>query len=89
MVTLILFMIFFIQSSQRIYAQESLSAETPFIEVNGKIVKEFINTNMQPGNYKVVWDGTNKGGVLVGSGIYFYRIKAGSFIASQKMILLK
>ena len=58
-------------------------------DVNGKIVKEFINTNMQPGNYKVVWDGTNKGGVLVGSGIYFYRIKAGSFIASQKMIFLK
>ena len=37
--TLILVMIFFIQSSQRIYSQESLSAETPFIEVNGKIVK--------------------------------------------------
>ena len=32
-------MFFFIQSSQRIYSQESLSAETPFIEVNGKIVK--------------------------------------------------
>jgi len=58
-------------------------------DVNGKIVKEFINTSMQPGNYKVVWDGTNQSGVLVGSGIYFYRIKAGSFIASQKMIFLK
>ncbi len=32
-------MIVFIQSSQRVYSQESLSAETPFIEVNGKIVK--------------------------------------------------
>ena len=32
-------MIFFIQSSQRVYSQESLSADTPFIEVNGKIVK--------------------------------------------------
>ena len=31
--------IIFIHSSQRIYSQESLSAETPFIEVNGKIVK--------------------------------------------------
>ena len=44
---------------------------------------------MQPGNYKVIWDGTNQSGVLVGSGIYFYRINAGSFIASQKMIFLK
>ena len=27
---------FFIQSSQEIYSQEALSADTPFIEVNGK-----------------------------------------------------
>ena len=39
LISLILALIFFIQSSPRIYAQESLSADTPFIEVNGKIVK--------------------------------------------------
>ena len=39
LITLILVLLFFIQSSQKIYGQESLSAETPFIEVNGKIVK--------------------------------------------------
>jgi len=38
-ITLILVMIFFIQSSERIYSQENLSADTPFLEVNGKIVK--------------------------------------------------
>ena len=37
--TLILVIIFFILSSQRIYSQESLSADTPFIEENGKIIK--------------------------------------------------
>ena len=30
---------FLIQSSQEIYSQEALSADTPFIEVNGKIIK--------------------------------------------------
>ena len=30
---------FFIQSSQEIYSQEALSADTPFVEVNGKIIK--------------------------------------------------
>ena len=39
LMTLILVMIFFIQSSQRILSQERLSAETPFIEVNGKVIK--------------------------------------------------
>ena len=39
LIKLILVMIFFIQPSQKIYSQENLSADTPFIEVNGKIVK--------------------------------------------------
>ena len=30
---------FFIQSSQEIYSQEALSADTPFVEVNGRIIK--------------------------------------------------
>ena len=30
---------FFIQSSQEIYSQEAMSADTPFIEVNGKVIK--------------------------------------------------
>ena len=38
-IILILVIVFFIQSTQRIYSQESLSADTPFIEVNGKIIK--------------------------------------------------
>ncbi len=30
---------FFIQSSQDVYSQEALSADTPFVEINGKIIK--------------------------------------------------
>ena len=36
---LILTTIFFVQLTQTTYAQESLSADTPFIEVNGKTIK--------------------------------------------------
>ena len=39
LIALILVIIFLIPSSQRLYSQESLSADTPFIEVNGKIIK--------------------------------------------------
>ena len=35
----VLAIIFLIQSSQKTYSQEALSADTPFIEVNGKIIK--------------------------------------------------
>lgn len=35
------------------------------------------------------WDGRNSNGEYVSSGIYFYRLKAGNFVATGKMIALK
>ena len=41
------------------------------------------------GLYTVAWDGRNDAGVSMSSGVYLYRINAGSFLASKKMTLLK
>ena len=35
------------------------------------------------------WDGRNEAGSTVTSGVYFYRLTAGKFSASRKMLLLK
>ncbi len=35
------------------------------------------------------WDGKNKDGVSVASGVYFYQIKAGDFSAIRKMVVLR
>jgi len=37
----------------------------------------------------VNWDGRDNNGQSVPSGVYIYRIKAGSFIADNKMLLVK
>ena len=39
LIAVTLCLIFFIQSSKEIYSQETLSANTPFIQVNGKTIK--------------------------------------------------
>ncbi|MDP3024026.1 MAG: FG-GAP-like repeat-containing protein [candidate division Zixibacteria bacterium] len=55
----------------------------------GQLVRTLVDEEKQPGDYQVVWDGKNEQGEAVGSGIYFYRIQAGSFTKTAKMSLLK
>jgi hypothetical protein len=42
-----------------------------------------------PAAYQVFWDGTDDAGAAVGSGVYFYRMRAGSFLQTRSLLLLK
>lgn len=57
--------------------------------VNGQRIKKLIDENKEPGDHKVVWNATNNNGSKVASGVYFYRIKAGNFVQTKKMNVLK
>jgi len=53
-------------------------------DVLGREVATLVNEEKPPGSYEVEFDGTN-----LPSGVYFYRIKTGSFVKTRKMILLR
>jgi hypothetical protein len=55
----------------------------------GQKVTTLVNGAMPAGNHSVTWDGTSESGGSVASGIYFYRISAGSFNETKKMMMLK
>lgn len=71
----------------------SLSSPAPVklmvYDARGQLVRTLVDENRGVGPHDVVWDGRDAGGDAVSSGIYFYRIEAGSFIQSRKMVLLK
>lgn len=58
-------------------------------DVLGREIKTLVNKEQLPGAYRVEWDGTNNYGVQVSSGIYIYRLVAGKFVQSKKMMFLK
>lgn len=53
-------------------------------DVTGKELQVIVNERMQPGIYEVEWSGDK-----YASGIYFYRMKAGNYVETRKMILMK
>ncbi|MBC8213837.1 MAG: T9SS type A sorting domain-containing protein [Candidatus Marinimicrobia bacterium] len=55
----------------------------------GKEVATLFNEHTTPGTYHATWNGLDYSGMSVSSGVYFYRIIAGDFIKTEKMILLK
>ncbi len=55
----------------------------------GQRVKALVETHQQAGNHVVVWDGTDCSGRRVASGVYLYRLEAGSFTATKKMVMIK
>ena len=55
----------------------------------GQKVKTLVDGPKAPGRYKVEWDGTDGEGLRVASGVYFFRLTAGDFVQTGKMLLLK
>jgi hypothetical protein len=57
--------------------------------VLGQQINVLVNEELAPGSYTVTWNGTNDSGILVPSGVYLYRLEAGSFSQTKKVMFLK
>jgi len=55
----------------------------------GQEIRQLVNNGHTAGRYSVQWDAKDALGRSVGSGVYIAKIKAGTFSATQKMLLLK
>ncbi|MBP2681230.1 MAG: Por secretion system C-terminal sorting protein, partial [Candidatus Krumholzibacteriota bacterium] len=58
---------------------------------SGQLVRTLVDEDQTPaqGGFSKVWDGMNSQGNRVASGVYFYRLTAGDFSQTKKMVLLK
>ncbi|MBK8553805.1 MAG: T9SS type A sorting domain-containing protein [Ignavibacteria bacterium] len=53
-------------------------------DVLGKEVMTLVNEALAPGSYETEFEGSG-----FASGIYFYKLEAGSFVETKRMILIK
>lgn len=55
----------------------------------GREVRTLLNKRVGGGQHVVQWDGQDDRGRSVASGVYFYRLKAGGFLETRKMLLMR
>jgi hypothetical protein len=55
----------------------------------GQRVRTLAYGQMEAGNHSVEWNSRDEYGSAVSSGVYFYRLTAGDYVESKKMLLLK
>ncbi len=68
---------------------EASNVKVVIYNMLGQQIKVLVNNSFAAGTYNLTWDGTNDMGVKVAGGAYIYRISAGNFISTKKMVLLK
>ena len=68
---------------------QSSQVKISVYDMLGRFVKTLVNSTQDPGVKTIQWDATNEQGNRVSAGVYIYKLKAGDFMETKEMILLK
>jgi len=68
---------------------EAKDMEIQIYDVSGRLVRTLVHGAQERGEHSVTWDGSGERGVPAASSVYFVRMRAGAYFATQKIVLLK
>ncbi len=70
---------------------ESGTVRLEIFDVAGRLVRTLVDPGqtVAPGPHRAYWDGIDDRGARVASGVYFYRLKTGTYTKTRKMVLLR
>jgi hypothetical protein len=69
--------------------QQAGPVELTIYDVSGRRVRTLVQETRAEGPHQVIWRGLDESGRQVASGVYLYKLKAGSFVETRRMVLLK
>ena len=57
--------------------------------IKGQKVRTLVSETKSSGNYRITWNGTDDNNRSIATGVYFYKMKSGSYTSTKKVILVK
>ena len=77
------------ETTIRYHLPEQATVTLTVYNLEGQLIRKLESGQRNAGTYEVIWDSRDDNGRQVASGVYFYRLQAGEFIAVKKLILMK
>lgn len=68
-------------------SKEALPTQLVLFNTLGQKVRTLVDAPQGAGFYSVGWDGRDEQGQPVSSGVYLYRLRSGTFVETEKMVL--
>ena len=68
---------------------EPMHVRMAVFDVRGRLVADIVDGKMEPGIHTALWNGTDRHGRRVASGLYFCRLVAGEQVRTRKMMMLR
>ncbi|RPH96566.1 T9SS C-terminal target domain-containing protein [candidate division KSB1 bacterium] len=68
---------------------EMTKIQLKIFNILGQEVTTLVDEVRPAGAYRIMWDSKSASGITVASGVYVYQIKAGNFVDSKKMVLIR
>lgn len=68
---------------------QTAAVELIIYNLQGQTVRRLFSGTQTPGTHKLAWDGRDDAGVQVPTGTYQYRLKAGEYVESKRVVVVK
>lgn len=69
--------------------EKQTNVELNIIDMFGNLIKILVNEVQEQGNHNVNWDGTDKTGIKVCSGNYYFQLTVDHLIITKQLIIIK
>ena len=65
------------------------TARLAIYSLGGQRVAQLVDAFQRPGYHQTIWDGRDRHGRPLASGVYLARLQAGSFTETRKLLLIR